>query len=68
MLEDLADLFERAAADGTPIREVVGEHPEEFVEAFVHNYHTGPCWWAGPSEASWHGIGQTGTRTASWGL
>jgi DNA-binding ferritin-like protein (Dps family) len=41
MLEDLADLFERAAADGTPIREIVGEHPEEFVEAFVQNYPEG---------------------------
>jgi DNA-binding ferritin-like protein (Dps family) len=40
-LEDLADLFERAAADGTPIREIVGEHPEEFVEAFVQNYPEG---------------------------
>jgi DNA-binding ferritin-like protein (Dps family) len=37
-LEDLADLFEQAAADGTPIREIVGEYPEEFVEAFVQNY------------------------------
>jgi DNA-binding ferritin-like protein (Dps family) len=40
-LEDLADLFERAAADGTPIREIVGEHPEEFVEAFAQNYPEG---------------------------
>jgi DNA-binding ferritin-like protein (Dps family) len=40
-LEDLADLFERAATDGTPIREIVGEHPEEFVEAFVQNYPEG---------------------------
>jgi DNA-binding ferritin-like protein (Dps family) len=38
MLEDLADLFERAAADGTPIRQIFGAHPEEFVEAFVQNY------------------------------
>ena len=38
MLEDLADLFERAAADGTPIREIFGADPEEFVEAFVQNY------------------------------
>ena len=38
MLEDLADLFEPAAADGTPIRELVGEDPVEFVEAFVQNY------------------------------
>src|SRR5262245_42130667 len=41
MLEDLANLFERAAADGTPIREIVGDHPEEFVEAFVQNYPEG---------------------------
>ena len=43
MFEDLADLFERAAADGTPIREIVGEDPVEFVEAFVQNY-TKPGW------------------------
>jgi DNA-binding ferritin-like protein (Dps family) len=41
MLEDLADLFERAAADGTSIHGIVGEHPEEFVEAFVQNYPDG---------------------------
>jgi DNA-binding ferritin-like protein (Dps family) len=41
MLEDLADLFEQAAADGTPIREIVGEDPEAFVEAFVQNYPEG---------------------------
>jgi DNA-binding ferritin-like protein (Dps family) len=41
MLEDLADLFEQAAADGTLIREIVGEDPEEFVEAFVQNYPVG---------------------------
>lgn len=40
-LEDLADLFEQAAADGTPIREIVGEDPGEFVEAFVQNYPEG---------------------------
>jgi DNA-binding ferritin-like protein (Dps family) len=39
--EDLADLFERAAADGTPIRDVVGEDPVEFVEAFAQNYTKG---------------------------
>jgi DNA-binding ferritin-like protein (Dps family) len=38
VFEDLADLFEQAAADGTPIREIVGEDPVEFVQAFVHNY------------------------------
>jgi DNA-binding ferritin-like protein (Dps family) len=41
MFDDLADLFEQAAADGTPIREIVGEDPVEFVEAFVQNYSQG---------------------------
>ncbi|MFF7652715.1 DUF1048 domain-containing protein [Streptomyces sp. NPDC007983] len=41
MFEDLADLFEQAAADGTPIREVVGADPVEFVEAFTQNYSEG---------------------------
>lgn len=43
MFEDLADLFEQAAADGTPIREIVGADPVEFVEAFLENY-TKPGW------------------------
>jgi len=41
LLGDLADLFERAAADGTPIREVVGDDPVEFIEALVANYEKG---------------------------
>lgn len=41
MYEDLADLFEQSAASRTPIREVVGEDPVEFVEAFIQNYPTG---------------------------
>jgi DNA-binding ferritin-like protein (Dps family) len=41
MFEDLADLFEQAAANGTPIREIVGHDPVEFVEAFVQNYSEG---------------------------
>jgi DNA-binding ferritin-like protein (Dps family) len=41
LLEDVADLFERAAADGTPIREIVGEDPVEFVEALIGNYAKG---------------------------
>jgi DNA-binding ferritin-like protein (Dps family) len=41
LVEDLADLFERAAADGTPIREIVGDDPVEFVEALVRNYEQG---------------------------
>ncbi|RAX49186.1 hypothetical protein DQ353_11525 [Arthrobacter sp. AQ5-05] len=41
MFEDLADLIERAAADGTPIRDVVGEDPVEFADAFIANYADG---------------------------
>jgi len=41
LLEDLADLFERAAADGTPIREIVGDDPVEFIKALVANYESG---------------------------
>ena len=41
MFGDLADLFEQAAADGTPIRSIVGDDPVEFVEAFVANYADG---------------------------
>ena len=41
MLDDLADLFEQAAANGTPIREIVGADPVEFAEAFLRNYPAG---------------------------
>lgn len=41
MLEDLADLFEQAAVDETPIRSVVGEDPVEFAETFLRNYSDG---------------------------
>jgi DNA-binding ferritin-like protein (Dps family) len=41
MFEDLADLIERAATDGTPIREIVGDEPVEFAEAFLENYADG---------------------------
>ena len=44
MFEDLADLFEQAAADGTPIREIVGEDPVDFVEAFLRNYYSKSGW------------------------
>ncbi|HUR07973.1 MAG TPA: DUF1048 domain-containing protein [Nonomuraea sp.] len=36
--EDLAALFEQAAAAGTPIREIVGQDPVKFAEAFARNY------------------------------
>jgi DNA-binding ferritin-like protein (Dps family) len=41
MLEDLADLIERAAVDGTPIRDIVGEDPVEFADTFIQNYSDG---------------------------
>ena len=41
MNNDLLELFERAAADGTPIRAVVGDDPVEFVETFLQNYADG---------------------------
>lgn len=41
LFEDVADLFEQAAADGTPIREIVGGDPVEFVDALVRNYSKG---------------------------
>jgi DNA-binding ferritin-like protein (Dps family) len=41
MFEDLLDLFEQSAANRTPIREIVGEDPVEFLVAFVQNYPDG---------------------------
>lgn len=41
MLEDLTDLIERAAADGTPIRDIVGGEPVEFADTFIQNYSDG---------------------------
>lgn len=38
---DLVDLVERAAADGTPVRDIVGDVPVEFAEAFIQNYSDG---------------------------
>jgi DNA-binding ferritin-like protein (Dps family) len=41
LFEDVADLFERAAADGTPIREIVGTDPVGFVDELIRNYAKG---------------------------
>jgi DNA-binding ferritin-like protein (Dps family) len=41
VFDDLAELFEQSAADGTPVRAVVGEHPVEFAEEFLRNYPAG---------------------------
>lgn len=41
MLEDLIDLFEESAANGTSVRAIVGEDPVEFAEEFRRNYPVG---------------------------
>ena len=38
MFGDLADLWERAAIDGTPVRAIVGNDPVEFAETFAQAY------------------------------
>lgn len=43
MLGDFADLWERAAADRTPVRAIVGADPVEFAETFAQAY-TGKRW------------------------
>lgn len=43
MWTDLVDLWERAAADGTPVRDIVGDNPVEFAETFAQAY-TGKQW------------------------
>lgn len=49
MYGDLVDLFEESAANGTPIRGIVGDDPVEFVETFVANYSDGS--WIGKERA-----------------
>ncbi len=41
LFEEVADLFERAAADGAPIRRIVGNDPVEFVDALIRNHEKG---------------------------
>ncbi|WP_127819205.1 DUF1048 domain-containing protein [Microbacterium sp. CPCC 204701] len=38
MFGDFADLWDRAATDGTPVREIVGDNPAEFAETFAAAY------------------------------
>jgi DNA-binding ferritin-like protein (Dps family) len=38
MLGDFADLWERAAIDGTPVGAIVGENPVDFAEEFTQAY------------------------------
>jgi len=43
MWGDFVDLWERAAADGTSVRDIVGEDPVEFAETFAQAY-SGTRW------------------------
>ena len=43
MMGDFVELWERAAADGTPVRAIVGEDPVEFAETFAQAY-SGTQW------------------------
>ncbi|GIJ78535.1 DNA-binding ferritin-like protein (Dps family) [Micromonospora phaseoli] len=43
MLGDFVDLWERAVADGTPVRAIVGDDPVEFAETFLQAY-SGKQW------------------------
>ena len=38
MFGDFLDLWERAAADGTPVRAIVGDDPVDFAETFARAY------------------------------
>jgi DNA-binding ferritin-like protein (Dps family) len=38
MIGDHVDLWERAAVDGTPVHDIVGDDPVEFAEAFAQAY------------------------------
>lgn len=45
MFEDLAELLELGAADGLPIRDLVGEDPTDFMETFLDTYRgSGRSW------------------------
>jgi DNA-binding ferritin-like protein (Dps family) len=43
MFGDSVDFWDRAAVDGTSVREIVGDDPVEFAETFVRAY-TGKEW------------------------
>ena len=43
MISDHTDLWERAAIDGTPVRDIVGDDPVEFAETFAASY-SGTQW------------------------
>ncbi len=41
LLDDLVDLFEQSVANGTEVRDIVGDEPVDFAEAFLRNYPAG---------------------------
>lgn len=41
MLDDLVTLLEQGAADGTPVPQLLGEDPVDFIETFLENYGRG---------------------------
>lgn len=43
MMGDFVELWERAAADATPVRSIVGEDPVDFAETFIQAY-SGKQW------------------------
>ena len=43
LLTDHIELWERAAADATPLREIVGDDPIDFTETFIRAY-SGTQW------------------------
>jgi DNA-binding ferritin-like protein (Dps family) len=43
MMRDFVELWERAAADDTPVRAIVGDDPVEFAETFAQAY-SGTHW------------------------
>lgn len=38
MFTDLVDLWERAAVDSTPVKDIVGDDPVDFTETFAKSY------------------------------
>jgi DNA-binding ferritin-like protein (Dps family) len=41
MLDDLITLLEQGAADRTPLRQLLGDDPVDFIETFLENYGRG---------------------------
>ena len=66
MMEDFADLLEQGAASGTPVREIFGEDPVEFAEAFVRNYPAGR-WITKEQERLTHAVEQAEAQDAARG-